>query len=742
MSNKWIRPKVLADVSLSHPEQYFDSPTYSDGFNTDVRDDFEGERYLEEMVDDGGRETELVTENQDVPPNSYEPDFGEYHFDTTDDNFIREENGPSLNPNLNASASLTLRAVPSITLTAKIQHPPRELSTYVRQILPRRFAQFTSVAETISKIIESTPEDLFRDFLSDWDPRDVRVGDLSWVCKTAQQSELRSVLHWFDSVKEPNFQMRVLGYMAESADRSLEEDGWLRNAEQVANGIDAAGSSIDDAYKSSLEYGPRYYEYTLSPNTPELLRSLVKGIRLLRPTLQEMSVKLKEQLSVRTDERRPAHEKVETLYHASVNARQLVHSGFSAELPEKGGIGGSQTGNNDTKGISFTSDIYVAKEVAKSLKEVIGIANGEYRWRDVVKWIAEAGLNVDEIIKNARNTWMSGREVPNKYRQKDTGWNDRSEPLKQDPKNVFALYKTYLAYAGSARKRYDPVYFSVSIDTFKGMDSADVGVLSAQVDMTDPGLLYAQSMHEWRVPPRAIIGLLGYIGERNASKTANKSRLTELIGLASVYDTYKEFRRAWSLEGFRGQYWHITEDQNFAIRTNYNPKDTPSGSGGDTSSGIGGLMVTTHPEDWAEGLLSGTREYAAQIDLSQLRPGVDYADVSRGYGHEIMIHRPDKAKVVRVVPLKNALSLSRRFHRLIRSEEELEAVWAKAHPGTKEASSNRLKKLIADFGLDLQTLTGDPTDSNDLSTDDIPEENLSGVQSPHAVDKDTKRSLK
>jgi hypothetical protein len=69
------------------------------------------------------------------------------------------------------------------------------------------------------------------------------------------------------------------------------------------------------------------------------------------------------------------------------------------------------------------------------------------------------------------------------------------------PKEVFEMYKRYLAYT---KKRYNPVFFMTDINSFKNLDINNIGVLASKVDINKT-INYLDSMEEYRVPPSAIL---------------------------------------------------------------------------------------------------------------------------------------------------------------------------------------------------------------------------------------------
>ena len=73
-----------------------------------------------------------------------------------------------------------------------------------------------------------------------------------------------------------------------------------------------------------------------------------------------------------------------------------------------------------------------------------------------------------------------------------------------DEHHAFELLRALLSYGHSQNKRYNPVFFGVDINDFKGVDQNQVRVLSCKVDMTKVHE-YLSSMEEYRVPPEAVL---------------------------------------------------------------------------------------------------------------------------------------------------------------------------------------------------------------------------------------------
>lgn len=181
-------------------------------------------------------------------------------------------------------------------------------------------------------------------------------------------------------------------------------------------------------------------------------------------------------------------ERVETLYHATANAPEIFRNGFKTDFNQASeGIGGSNLDKGGKPAISFTADLYVAKEIARCLKEAIMIAKGELDIYDIKTMALQEGTHkqiVDTMPFYGKEENLEGLE----------------------PKDVFEYYRLYLMYSP---KRYDPLFFDSRglMNIFKTKNVEDVGVLVCKVDMTDPNILYLSSMEEFRVNPKNVISI-------------------------------------------------------------------------------------------------------------------------------------------------------------------------------------------------------------------------------------------
>ena len=126
---------------------------------------------------------------------------------------------------------------------------------------------------------------------------------------------------------------------------------------------------------------------------------------------------------------------------------------------------------------------------------------------------------------------------------------------------------------------------------------------------------------------------------------------------------------------YHGRYWHLTDDPNFEIRHDYAPRE---GSSMGDENEEHGLMVSTDPESWHEYMPH--RRYAAEIALHG-KPGEDYENTTRGFGHEIWVNSTHKAEVLGVHPYEEGMRKHNHFYsRVVPStEDDFRKIWDRAH---------------------------------------------------------------
>lgn len=208
------------------------------------------------------------------------------------------------------------------------------------------------------------------------------------------------------------------------------------------------------------------------------IKSVSKKIKRKEDSLSGTDNKLKHKFEGNTQK----------MYHATANATTLFKTGFKSNInQEVEGLGGQNTDSAGLPAISFTVDLYVAKEIARTLKEAIMIAKGQLTGEDLLSLAAYEGIEKEIILGTYVRT--------------------AKEIIEGTPELVFEAFKVYLA---TSRKRYDPVYIGSSkklMELMKTKNEEDVGILVCTVDITNKDIKYLHSMEEYRVPPSAVMSI-------------------------------------------------------------------------------------------------------------------------------------------------------------------------------------------------------------------------------------------
>lgn len=225
-----------------------------------------------------------------------------------------------------------------------------------------------------------------------------------------------------------------------------------------------------------------------------MIKNLATSINELNELISEFAIPKLERLQQtinayhEKDLEHKGIENVETLYHASTNAKEIFKNGFKKGITtqEVEGIGGHNKDNAGNFAVSFTADLYIAKEIARCLKEAVLIAQGKIDIYDLKTLAMQAG--VAETI--------------------DLNWPvySKEENLEKLTINqVFDYYRFYLSYSD----RYDPVFFDSSnlMAVLKNKSIENVGILVCKVNMTDKNIKYLESMEEFRVAPESVISI-------------------------------------------------------------------------------------------------------------------------------------------------------------------------------------------------------------------------------------------
>lgn len=183
---------------------------------------------------------------------------------------------------------------------------------------------------------------------------------------------------------------------------------------------------------------------------------------------------------------------IEEVYHASINAKEIYEKGFQKEAKVKNlGLG---TGNKEGQ-ISFTIDLYVAKEIAKHFKVCWLIANNQYKWRDFLN-----------LLENKRKDQYSVKEILhelylNGYLTKEYKPENGLKFLIAYTKSLIFLKDYYPSFMGTD---YNSLF-----ETLKTIPYKNIGVIKCNIKTE--GRQYKFSEMEIRAYPEDITEITGFI---------------------------------------------------------------------------------------------------------------------------------------------------------------------------------------------------------------------------------------
>lgn len=232
----------------------------------------------------------------------------------------------------------------------------------------------------------------------------------------------------------------------------------------------------------------------------------------------------------------PKHEKVETLYHASIKARELYERGFSQSRPEGSGLGlgGSVEDKAGNEAVSFTYDLKYAAEIARWFKEMAMVAHGQIKASQILSWADHEGV-ADETLEHFASLWGATNDVTSTIKgihsltRRGGKWfviletfdRTRNENVEspgdidtiiRDKRRLFGLYESFM-YANKHRENVASMNTGDLLERLEreNVSPRDIGVVFAEVDMTDPDITHLPAERELRVPPRAIRKVLKFV---------------------------------------------------------------------------------------------------------------------------------------------------------------------------------------------------------------------------------------
>lgn len=369
--------------------------------------------------------------------------------------------------------------------------PPRDKLLFFTQFV-KKLGQFrTNIRNYTSELLTASSKDVEEEKLyviagTIRQATDLKhdLYDLRNIIDQINSLKEDKILYLFQSAKEqkdPYYQRKYTVWLKEEFSSLMENfSSFIPMVDSMAK-YDYQ-TAFNESYDSYPEFKPAVT--TIS----KLLTEVQEMNKLIVYSFKKVE-RLSALINNLSDETLPDSgiESTETLYHTTVNAKTLLKTGFTTKFDQlkTEGIGGSNLDKKGNPSISFTSDIFVAKEILRCLKEAILIAKGQLDFYEIKTWALQEGL--DETISNH----FVG------FPEDKTTWT---------PDETFSYYRYYLALS---KLRYDPLFVNTG-DIMKLLSTKqpeDVGILVCKINMTDPAISYFQSMEEYRVPPGSVISI-------------------------------------------------------------------------------------------------------------------------------------------------------------------------------------------------------------------------------------------
>lgn len=378
-------------------------------------------------------------------------------------------------------------------LNETIVHAPISITKMISFLEKRRKNLKGSINKFINNFVDLYRKSLTEHFgeVYEKDVEDFKESEffeyLDKVSRWLETPFEMDLLNWAISGKyNRDESRRFFKYFFENLER------YFKSFEDVTNhyGIDFILDGFFRNYKYDLaNVGVDDEQFVFQSNA--IVEEIDKFLELLSKWIRKMR-ELVNQLFSFSSQYVPEHENEEILYHTTMNGERIFKEGFLPEPPETQGLGGAVSiGNTSKRGISFTSNLYVAKEIAKCLKELILIVHREIKIRDIIAWSKKDGI-YDDVVGGHKKSWNQGVE--------------------DSVENTFEMYKRYLAFN---KERYDPLFFMAdnTLKYAKTKKPSDVKILKCLVDISDKEKVsyLGTSMDEWRVLPSCVKEIIGMI---------------------------------------------------------------------------------------------------------------------------------------------------------------------------------------------------------------------------------------
>lgn len=370
-------------------------------------------------------------------------------------------------------------------VVARIVSPPRKVIPYLKN-RKKQLEEWLKKAKNLLVLVLKYKEDEnFDSFLVDAldSPNRYIFDRVEWIIKglCGDHGKVNDVVRGINDVLEhggdPYYGPKFVGHLVARL-KVVESSPHLEEMRQIVATFEEERERTKEATRDISFYKEEGID-------------VLPWIKLLKDTeklFKTFSVKIfyekMVELKKRTDMSRyvdkgykPETEDVEVLFHTTAYKKEVLRKGFKKEPPQgRVGLGGSDI----EKRISFTSDLYIAKEISRCLKEAIMIARNEVKWTQIVDWMKREHINP--------------KKCPHKFPPENLG-------------DVFHLYQCYLALS---KIRENPVFFSNAVKVMKEFSKrkqSDVGILKCKVAVKDPGVEYFPGESEFRVPPKAVLDI-------------------------------------------------------------------------------------------------------------------------------------------------------------------------------------------------------------------------------------------
>jgi hypothetical protein len=454
--NKWRRVVRVSTFASDAASAELSLEDYKDNLS----------EYIKPLIDDNDLERDFTEFDAEYFRSEVDDLLNHYTVKQAKDNTGTVE--PKINDESKQSVSEAVQEIPE-NLLKFLQDSQKVAVAYERElrVLPLMMKKFRAVEKRHGSIavIYNTYTDM---------PSDVREALAGKdVIRESYGKQLTYFLREYENFTWSTM-IGNLKRMLIQGDKAL---SGLKNTTKLLSDLDKDGAWND--LKEMIVWSEDHTDLSLFT---EVSKRMVTMLKYLRWAF-DFERKLKAWLDDRERNRYkdgaevpPPSAEVTTLYHATPYLQQVLKEGFKVNTTQA--LGGA-TDN----AICFTGSKFIARQIARCMREVIGIAKGEITREALVKRIKREGLY--EKLKG---------NIAIGQREHDTATEDEKR------QGVYELFRYYL---GMHDKRYDPLFFGIDLKSFETLDRANVGVVAAKVRM-DKVKRYLQAMQEYRVPPEGV----------------------------------------------------------------------------------------------------------------------------------------------------------------------------------------------------------------------------------------------